>query len=527
MKREDEKEITVLTLLPLLEDTAKEFPMEVIPEIMELGKQCYRMYKKYVEETHVSTRHLAQLQKLEHQVQWEKERGKNAEQDWLTRLQTQAEQTVLLHQKLLAQQDTFTKAKEALSHQLRLEWDEEQRRNEKKAGETLEKMKSELAIRNKEMDQLRQEGQAQWTAERQRLEAKHAEWKVQMEASYHGKLLEKEKQVATIVDHWNQEQSHLSKSSVRGSRGEKQMEEFFKDVFKDFQGFYSEDKHAEASAGDFHLHFQEFSVLVDVKNYTGPVPKRERDKLHRDLEKHPQLHFAWLVSLQSGVERFDSMPITIEWVNSRQCVLYVNRLFVQQGFEEANSLVRLAWIFCKNMLPFFAKEEREEEREDDDEHAMDVVEDRERLTLLQTKWQDGFNKIRGFRKMIAEMTGNVVELKKKIDLLDEGMKDWLQQETQTMVDNPGIVKVEEWLRTHLKPGTDPPSSAVGEGGKEKPVSGLSLWYALRKRFPEICKQKGQVDLAKFKQMLQVRIPKEQLVVEAQNIKIYGFTLLCL
>ena len=59
----------------------------------------------------------------------------------------------------------------------------------------------------------------------------------------------------------------VSKStSQKGSDGEKQFYDYA-NTFKDFKDFEIVDKHTQGGEGDFHLHFEEFNVLVDAKNY--------------------------------------------------------------------------------------------------------------------------------------------------------------------------------------------------------------------------------------------------------------------
>ena len=42
---------------------------------------------------------------------------------------------------------------------------------------------------------------------------------------------------------------------------------------------------ASFGEGDFHLHFEEFDVLADAKNYKKKVPIDQREKIKNDLIK--------------------------------------------------------------------------------------------------------------------------------------------------------------------------------------------------------------------------------------------------
>ena len=66
-------------------------------------------------------------------------------------------------------------------------------------------------------------------------------------------------------------QSHKS-TSHKGKEGEKLFEYYAEDTFRDFKGYNLIDKHTQGGAGDFHMLFEEFDVLVDAKNYKKKVP---------------------------------------------------------------------------------------------------------------------------------------------------------------------------------------------------------------------------------------------------------------
>jgi hypothetical protein len=92
---------------------------------------------------------------------------------------------------------------------------------------------------------------------------------------------EKEKQVERMTDNYEKMlvQSHKS-TSHKGSEGEKQFEDYA-NTFIDFKGFKIIDKHTQGGEGDFHLHFEEFDVLADAKNYKKKVPVDQREKIKR------------------------------------------------------------------------------------------------------------------------------------------------------------------------------------------------------------------------------------------------------
>ena len=134
----------------------------------------------------------------------------------------------------------------------------------------------------------------------------------------------------------------------KGSTGELK----FSDVastFKDYKKFYLEDKHTQSGQGDFHLHFDEFKVLADAKNYSNKVDKTQRDKIKKDLMKNEHVSFGWLVSLNTNIDKFDKDPIMFEWINTSQCILYINNLL---SFNEPEKILRLGYLLSSQLYKF-------------------------------------------------------------------------------------------------------------------------------------------------------------------------------
>ena len=99
-------------------------------------------------------------------------------------------------------------------------------------------------------------------------------------------LEQKDKQMDKMNDNYEKilVQSHKS-TSHKGSDGEKTFSEYA-ETFVDFKGFEIIDKHTQGGEGDFHLHFEDFDVLADAKNYKKKVPVDQREKIKKDLLKN-------------------------------------------------------------------------------------------------------------------------------------------------------------------------------------------------------------------------------------------------
>lgn len=129
-----------------------------------------------------------------------------------------------------------------------------------------------------------------------------------------------------------------------GKMGETQFKNIAESTFRDFEGFELVDVHSVGGQGDFHLKFGEFTVLADSKLYSHKVNSTSRDKIKRDLKKNEHIHFAWLVSMDTMIDKFDKAPFMFEWLSEKKCVCYVNHLL---KYEEPGEMLRAVYYCCK------------------------------------------------------------------------------------------------------------------------------------------------------------------------------------
>jgi hypothetical protein len=141
---------------------------------------------------------------------------------------------------------------------------------------------------------------------------------------------------------------NLNKSSISlGDDGE-QIFENLSDTFKDFAGYKIENKAKQGHKGDFHLFFKDFNILVDSKNYSGSVQKKEVIKIETDLTTNDNMKFAWLVSLNTNISDYNRFPIMTKWITTdvgAKCILFINNLLEH---KDPRNILRQAWIICND-----------------------------------------------------------------------------------------------------------------------------------------------------------------------------------
>jgi hypothetical protein len=202
-------------------------------------------------------------------------------------------------------------------------------------------------------------------------------------------------------------------TSHKGSEGEKTFSEYA-ETFQDFKGYELLDKHTQGGQGDFHLHFEEFDVLVDAKNYKKKVPVDQREKIKKDLQKNEHLHFGWLVSLNTSIDKFDKSPIMYEWINTTQCLVYINNL---SSFEDPKKILRIVWFTCKELYKLI---------EDVDQDENDITELKEKNFKL-------IDKVKNVRKTIREINTSMNATRNLIQVMDDDLRGLLENETNEIV----------------------------------------------------------------------------------------------
>lgn len=151
-----------------------------------------------------------------------------------------------------------------------------------------------------------------------------------------------------------------NKSSISiGDDGEHIFENLA-ETFKDFENYKIENKAKQGHKGDFHLFFKDFNVLVDSKNYTGSVQKKEIIKIESDLLMNDNMNFAWMVSLNSNICEYNKFTIMTKWVTTDvgvKCILFINNLLSN---KEPRDILRQAWMICNDFYRLTKKTLKED-----------------------------------------------------------------------------------------------------------------------------------------------------------------------
>ena len=278
-------------------------------------------------------------------------------------------------------------------------------------------------------------------------------------------------------------QSHKS-TSHKGKEGEQVFEYYADETFRDFKGYILLDKHTQGGAGDFHLQFEEFDVLVDAKNYKKKVPIEQRDKIKKDLLKNEHIPFAWLVSLNTSIDKYDKAPVMYEWINTKQCIVYINNL---TEYEDPRKILRVVWFTCKELYKFV------EEINVDNEELQELKNDKFKL----------MDKIKNMRKTMREINTTLNTTRNMLQQIDDEFKEILSSETEKLVESNYSI-FDDWWATNIEL----------TNGDEKLLS-TDLWFKFKQDNKTSMKE-FDVTTDKFRQYLKTKVPMSSIILKNKN-----------
>jgi hypothetical protein len=252
-------------------------------------------------------------------------------------------------------------------------------------------------------------------------------------------LDEKEKQVNKINEtHEYILKQNQKSTSHKGKEGEEVFEYYADESFRDFKGYSLIDKHTQGGSGDFHMLFEEFDVLVDAKNYKKKVPIDQREKIKKDLIKNEHLTFAWLVSLNTDIDKYDKSPVMYEWINTKQCIVYINNLLEN---EDPRKLLRVVWFTCKELYKFV-----EEKTVNNEEINEEITDELQELKDDKFKLMD---KIKNMRKIMREINTTLNTTRNMLQQIDDEFKEILASETVKLVESNYSI-FDDWWDTNIE-----------------------------------------------------------------------------
>lgn len=271
--------------------------------------------------------------------------------------------------------------------------------------------------------------------------------------------------------------NNSTKTSTQiGVIGENQFVELAEKTFVDFSGFHLEDVHNQPHKGDAHIVVKDLTIMVDAKAYKRKVDLSQIDKIKSDLRRNEHIHFAWLVSLNTNIDRRDGAVFVFEWISEEQCVVHVNNLMSVSNRE---LILKTIFYICRD-------------------HYNRIK-----------NGKLGNNELISIRESHRKVVENVSKLKKRLrevktslnglrNLHDELEKDivGLLNEDANLGANKYYALVYEWWNEYME-----------ECANEKTKSTV-IWTQFKRENDEICKE---LDVGTFKDVLCMIVPEINIV----------------
>jgi hypothetical protein len=269
--------------------------------------------------------------------------------------------------------------------------------------------------------------------------------------------------------------TNFKSAKEKGDYGELIFENVCTETFKDFNGYEIKNMSSKGHHGDFHVFFDDFNVLVDAKHYKNKVPITQRVKIINDLKNNSHLHFAWLISLNTKIDKYDRGPVMFQWIEGNKCICYVNELLKQKNPIE---FLKSVWFYCKELFRFVITEDY-----DDDE-----------LQITKDKNYKIMEKIKGMKKHLVELKRNIDSSKEIYDLLDNNMRELLNDETPTILENH-LNLFKFWWNNNFE-----------ESDTKETLKSRDLWAKFKKD-----NNVENMDINKFKEILCVSMSEENII----------------
>jgi len=370
---------------------------------------------------------------------------------------------------------------------------EKNKEPEEIANEEIEKIKNKY---NELFEEKKRELEYKFNSDIQQIKYKNElliEEKEKIKYKCNSLLEEKEKQIISLRDTFDRALSQINNSSsttvAKGKKGESTFYDLAS-TFKDFNEFRIQDKHNEAGSGDFHLHFEKFDVLVDAKNYKDAVNKTQKDKIRKDLIRNEHINIAWLVSLNTRIIGHDRLPIMYEFINTRQCIIYVNNLM---GDEIPDKILRMAWLVSCEVYDKIQLSNMENVDEDE-------------LNMLKNKYYHLFDKIKNIKTIIRELNTTIGIFKKQVESLNFEVLRMLEMETNTTIEI-NYPMIDEWWNLHIE-YTD----------EDVQLISTNLWNIFKQDNKELIKN-NEITSDDFKKYITTKLSSDNYTMKSKNSSI--------
>ena len=173
-----------------------------------------------------------------------------------------------------------------------------------------------------------------------------------------------------------------------------------------------------------------------------------------------------------------------EWINTKQCIVYINNL---TSFEDPKRILRIVWFTCKELYRL----------------VEDVYFDESELSELKENNFKMMDKVRNIRKTIREINTTMNATRNLIQLMDDELRGILETETQQIVES-NFSLIDDWWEENIEITKD-----------ESMVISTDLWTKFKRENKNILKD-VEITTEKFKKYIKTKIPINNLILRSSK-----------
>lgn len=315
--------------------------------------------------------------------------------------------------------------------------------------------------------------------------------------------IEKNVELSGVISEFTEKMEELqqqnNKSNSRGKAGEDFVSQLLCDTFEDFTNFEIINTSKQAHSGDFHLKFDEFTVLVDSKFFVDSkgVKSTDRNKLKVDMKHNQHIKIAWMISVEKPIQKYKDAPFMMS-IEDGVCYCYINSLGLS---SDPQGLLRSCWCSSREIFRTILNGESEicmlDKYRKQDVHVKRVAE-----TLLK-ELKESYLMVNQFRDNLERQEKNVREI--------------LSGEISSIQDMHTEIVKTWWDETVV--------SAAEGGVKKRTVRASIKTNALYEEFSKT--HEKRIDIDTFKQILKTFLKEHEYSVgktEKSQYIINGYTL---
>jgi hypothetical protein len=239
-----------------------------------------------------------------------------------------------------------------------------------------------------------------------------------------------------LIQRISEEANKKNQSTIEiGNKGEFLFQDIANETFRDFPEYNSKHVGELGHVGDVHLFFKDFNILCDTKLHKSVVGKTHREQIKGDLQKNTMFKFAWLISYDSGICKYNQAPFVFDSIihenGDKLYICYINNF---SSIENKNELLRSVWYSCKTLYDDVIKKQNNDGE----------------LTKLKVFKDNTLKTLEIMIKTSREMNENIKMLQQTKQVLDDAIKSINNNNSILSIKDKYVKIVEEWWNSNIK-----------------------------------------------------------------------------